>query len=303
MDYKKIFKTRASRARMLRKLRFIPDRPMLRIQYWIKMGRWLHLRKPVLFTEKLQWYKLNYRDPLMKRCVNKFEIRDFVKERGLEEILVPMIAFWEKPADIEWDILPQQFVMKTVQGGGGLSVVVCPDKSQTSLEEVQKKLWFTHDRVGEQNGGREWAYYGIKTGILAEQLLVNRENPEAGVNDYKFFCYEGEPRYIIVDTDRFIGHKRNFYDLDWNNLHVTSDCPACDREIPRPPLLEQMLKVCRILSEGFPFVRVDLYAVDGRVFFGEMTFYPWSGYVRFNPKEMDRVFGEPFPLQPYKKME
>ncbi len=303
MNYKKIFRTRASRDRMLRRLRFLPDKPMLRLQYWIKMGRLPRLSRPELFTEKLQWYKLHYRNPEMKRCVNKLEVRDFVQERGLAEILVPMLAYWEKPADIDWDALPRQFVIKTVHGGGGLSVVVCPDKEQTSLEEIQKKLWFTHDRVGERNGGREWAYSGIKTGVLAERLLVNRDHPEAGIDDYKFLCYDGEPKYVIVDTDRFIGHKRNFYDLEWNNLHVTSDCPACDREIPRPALLERMLEVCRILSRGFPFVRVDLYAVDGRVYFGEMTFYPWSGYVRFHPKEMDRIFGEPFPLRKYREME
>lgn len=303
MDYKKIFKTRRARARMLRKLRLIPDKPMLRLQYRIKMGKGLHLRKPELFTEKLQWYKLYYRDPLMKRCVNKLEVREFVKERGLEDILIPLIASYEKPTDIDWNSLPEQFVMKTAQGGGGLSVVVCADKSKTSLEELQKKLWFVNDRVGERNGGREWAYYGIRTGILVEQRLVNRENPEAGVNDYKFFCYDGKPMYIVADTTRFTGHKRNFYDTEWNNLHVTSDCPACDHEIPRPPELEKMLAAAARLSDGFPFVRVDLYDVDGRVWFGELTFYPWSGYVRFQPQKWDRIFGEPFRLQPCQKTE
>lgn len=136
----------------------------------------------------------------------------------------------------------------------------------------------------------------MEPGIVVEELLINTENPEAGINDYKIFCYNGKPEYIVVDIDRYIGHKRNFYNTDWKNLHVTSDCPKADREIEKPKKLDEMLKIASKLSEGFPYVRVDMYEVGERVFFGEMTFYPWSGYVQFVPDKFDFIFGNQFEL-------
>ena len=298
MNYKKIIKSREARSLILRMLRFIPDEQMLRLQYRIKTGRGLNLDHPVRFTEKLQWYKLHYRNPLMHVCADKYAVREYVKSRGLEEILVPLIARYPTVDEVEWDKLPPRFVIKTTNGGGGLNVIVCPDKAKLNTDEAREKLRPVKKRP--RTGGREWAYYGLEPGIVVEELLVNEQRPEAGINDYKFFCYNGSARYIIVDTDRYIGHKRNFYDRDWNNLGITSDCPACDREIPRPAELEEMLRAAEKLSEGFPFVRVDLYCVGGRVYFGEMTFYPWSGYVCFTPDEADERFGRDFVLTAYK---
>lgn len=299
MDYKKIIKSRAVRLKILHMLSFIPDKTMLKIQYRIKTGHRLNLKDPKRFTEKLQWYKLYYRNPVMKQCVNKFQVRDYVKEKGLEDILIPLYAHYDRADDICWEELPEQFVIKTEQGGGGLNVVVCPDKSMLNEQEILQKFRFVPGKTGKNTGGREWAYYEIPKGIVVEQLLVNREIPEAGINDYKFFCYNGVPKYIVADTDRYIGHKRNFYDTQWNNLHITSDCPACDRDIPKPQELDQMLAVAARLSADFPYVRVDLYDVDGKVYFGELTFYPWSGYVQYSPDEYDFEFGEPFPLTKY----
>jgi len=296
MDYKKIVKSRATRSKILKLLSFIPDEPMLKIQYKIKTGRKLDLKNPKRFTEKLQWYKLHYRNPLMHQCVNKFEVREYVKSKGLEDTLVKLYGHYDNVADVDWDSLPDEFVIKTQHGGGGLSVILCHDKSEETRNEVTTKLAFSHTITPSKRGGREWAYWGIPTGIVVEELLVNRENPEAGINDYKIFCYNGHAKYIIVDVDRYIGHKRNFYDRDWNNLHVTSDCPASDREIERPENLDEMLRVAEKLSEDFPYVRVDLYSVDGKVYFGELTFYPWSGYVQYDPDEWDYRFGEDFTL-------
>lgn len=297
MDYKKIFRSRDMRRRVLYYLRFIPDEPMLKLQYWIKLGRRLDLKNPKRFTEKLQWYKLYYRNPLMKQCVNKYAVREYVKKKGLEKILVKLYAHYDKAENVDWESLPESFVIKTQHGGGGLSVLVVPDKSGITKEEMVSKLSFSGSKTGERGGGREWAYWGISTGIVVEELLVNRENPEAGVNDYKFFCYNGKPKFIIVDVDRYIGHKRNFYDLEWNNLNILSDCPAADREISRPDNLDEMIRVAGKLSEDFPYVRVDLYSVDDKVYFGELTFYPWSGYVQYTPDEADFLFGADFSLK------
>ena len=235
----------------------------------------------------------------MKQCVNKYAVREYVKKKGLEDILVELYAHYDRAENVDWESLPESFVIKTQHGGGGLSVIVVPDKNKMTKEEMVSRLFFSISKTGERGGGREWAYWGNPTGVVVEELLVNRENPEAGVNDYKFFCYNGKPEFIIVDVDRYIGHKRNFYDLNWNNLHITSDCPAADREIPRPNNLDDMIKVAEKLSEDFPYVRVDLYSVDGRVYFGELTFYPWSGYVQYTPDEADFLFGKDFKLKRY----
>ena len=294
MNYKKILKTPAMRSAALNMLKFLPDAPMLKLQYRIKLGRKLNLDNPVRFSEKLQWYKIHYRNPIMHQCVDKYKVREYVKSKGLEGILVPLYAHYDSIEHVEWNKLPDQFVIKTQNGGGGLNVVVCSDKSKINISEINQKLQCK--KKGSNYGGREWAYYGSEAGIVIEKMLINREKPEAGVNDYKFFCYSGHAKYIIVDVDRYIGHKRNFYDRDWNNLHVTSDCPASDREISKPENLDEMLKVAEKLSEDFPYVRVDLYSVDGNVYFGELTFYPWSGYVQYTPDEADFWFGEEFIL-------
>ena len=295
MNYKKILKTPAMRAAVLNILKFLPDSIMLKLQYRVKLGRSLNLDKPVRFTEKLQWYKINYRNPVMHQCVDKYKVREYVKGKGLEEILVPLYAHYDNIEQVEWDKLPNQFVVKTQNGGGGLNVVVCPDKTQLNIEEVNRKLQCK--KKTSRYGGREWAYYGSDAGIIIEELLINQSNPEAGINDYKIFCYAGKPEYIVVDIDRYIGHKRNFYDTNWNNLHITSDCPKCDREIEKPVNLPEMLKIASILSEDFPYVRVDLYSIGDKIYFGELTFYPWSGYVQFLPDEADFMFGKDFELK------
>ncbi|MBE6594443.1 MAG: carbonic anhydrase [Ruminococcaceae bacterium] len=296
MDYKKILKTGKSRAAILNMLRFIPDSIMLPLQYQMKLGRKLNLKNPRRFTEKLQQYKMYYRNPVMHQCVDKYLVRDYVKSKGLENILIPLIAHYNSIDEVEWNKLPNQFVMKTTHGGGGLNVLVCQDKERLNFDDVRQKLSFKNKPVKTNTLGREWAYYGLQPGLVVEELLTNKENPAAGMNDYKIFCYDGVPKYIVVDVDRYIGHKRNFYDSEWNNLHIGSDCPASDRKIEKPIGFDHMMEIAAKLSEGFPFVRVDLYNNDGEIYFGELTFYPWSGYVQFDPDEFDGKLGESFVL-------
>lgn len=294
MNYKKIFKTPAIRAAVLNCLRFIPDKMMLRLQYRIKTGRKLNLVSPKRYTEKLQWYKLYYKDDTMRRCVDKYNVREYVKEKGLEEILVGLYAKYDTIDDVEWDALPSAFVIKTTNGGGGLNVVICQDKSKLNIDEIKKKL--ACKKVKTRTAGREWAYYGLEPGIIIEELLVNQENPAAGVNDYKIFCFNGEVACIVVDVDRYIDHKRNFYDVNWNNLHITSDCETIEKTVEKPKNFEMMLEIARKLSKDFPAVRVDLYNIEGQIYFGELTFYPWSGYVQFQPDSFDFELGDKFVL-------
>lgn len=291
--YKKIIRSAKMRKSILYILRFIPDSVMLKIQYRIKLGRKLNLSNPQRFTEKIQWYKVNYRNEVMHQCVDKYKVREYVKDKGLGKILIPVIAKYNSIDEVDWEMLPKQFVIKTTNGGGGLNVIVCKDKMKFNFDEEKIKL--SSKKIKTRTGGREWAYYGLEPGIVVEELLVNKENPTAGINDYKIFCYNGEPKYIVVDVDRYIGHKRNFYDIKWNNLHITSDCSEAGN-IQKPENFEEMLRIAKILSRDFLFVRVDLYNCSGKIYFGELTFYPWSGYVDFEPDEADYMLGNDFKL-------
>ena len=299
MDYKKIFKSRNIRYRILRILSFIPDKAMLRLQYRIKMGRWPDFKSPQRYTEKLQLYKIYYRNELLHECVDKLAVRAYIQKKGLGEKLVKLYGFYKKGEDIPFDTLPSRFVLKTNDGSGGNNIVICRDKSQLNIAETIERVnsWLN---LKDINAGREWAYTGIKESvIIAEEYLENPVAPESGLEDYKFMCFNGEPRFIVHDGDRFIGHKRNIYDTEWNNLHIDSDCESFSGDTPKPENLNEMLDVARLLSNEFPFVRVDLYNVKGKIYFGELTFYPWSGYVRFNPSDFDLKMGELFDIKAF----
>lgn len=298
MDYKKIFRSQKLRFGILRILAFIPDSLMLRLQYRIKMNRSLNLRKPETFTEKIQWYKIHYRNPLIGQCVDKYEVRKYVESKGLSSTLNKLYSVCSDPSEIDFNALPERFVIKSTDGGGGENILICRDKGNLNVMETLDRLraWKNKKNV---NPGREWAYTCIEESrYIIEEYLENESNPEAGISDYKFFCFDGKPYCVVYDIDRYIGHKRNFYDIEWNNLNVTSDCPGFEDDGGnKPDGLEEMLKVAEILSSGFPFVRVDLYYINGKVYFGEMTFYPWSGYVRFRPEVFDFELGKQFSLE------
>lgn len=291
MDYKKIVKKQNTRFAILKALSWVPDSIMLPLQYRIKLGRWCSLKNPQRWTEKLQLYKMYYRNPVLHQCVDKYEVRKYVESKGCADNLVKLYGVWDHASEIDFSKLPASFVLKTTNGGGGEDVVLVRDKDKTDL--VEKVRFLDAKRVKEVNGGREWAYTGIKKPrIIAEELLVNTENPEAGVEDFKILCFNGQPWYIIVDKDRYIDHKRNFYTTSWERVSVTTDHEQFETPYPKPKNFEEMMEVARKLSADFPFVRVDLYNIDGKIYFGELTFYPWTGYVQFTPDEFDFTLGK-----------
>lgn len=289
--YKKIIRNKKLRFKILSVLRFIPDKTMIKLQYFIKTGRRLNLKDPKRYTEKIQWYKLNYRDPIMARCADKYLVREFVESRGLGHILNELYATFDNPEEISFDNLPNSFVLK-LSNGSGTNVLV-KDKGKVNIEGIKKEF---ESFVAQANAfaGREWVYTtDQKKTIVAEELLCDT-NQKNGIVDYKFLCFDGEPYCIAYDVDRFIDHKRNIYDIEWNNLNVSSDCECSNKEYDRPDKLDEMLDIARKLSKGFPAVRVDLYCVNSKIYFGEMTFFPWSGYVNFDPDEFDFKLGEKF---------
>lgn len=291
MNYKALISNQTVRLRILKFLRFVPDRVMLSLQYYIKMGRKCDFRNPKTWTEKLQLYKMVYRNPLLGICVDKFRVRQYLQEKGMSHLLVKLYGVYDDASQIDFTELPDKFVLKTTDGGGGNNVVLVRNKSEIDVDvlKVQLDSWIN---VKDINAGREWAYTQMtKSRIIAEQLLENRLSPEAGIEDFKILCFHGEPQYIIVDKDRYTDHRRNIYDVDWQRVDVTTDHEQFDSVYPKPENLEGMLDIARKLSEDFPFVRVDLYNIDSKIYFGELTFYPWSGYVKFSPVGFDEKLG------------
>ena len=292
--YKRILKSKRVRHSILSMLRFIPDRLMLKMQYRIKFGRKLDLKSPKRFTEKIQWYKLYYKNDIMPNCSDKYLVREYIKSKGLKHILNELYCVYERPEDIKLDQLPEKFVMKLSNGSG--TNLLCRDKSKLVESDVIKEFKRFNFKV-KANLGREWPYMKVKPRIVVERLLEDKTHINDAVNDYKIFCYDGKPEYVICISDRYTDHCNHLvYDTEWNKVRVASEGARIDEDAPKPENLDEMLKIASKLSEDFPFARIDLYSVEKKVYFGEITFYPWSGYMEFEPDEFDFVLGEKFKL-------
>lgn len=297
--YKKIIRSRSLRVKILNLLEFIPDKNMLKMQYKIKTGRKLNLKNPTLFTEKIQWYKLNYKDPKFPMCVDKYEVHKYVKEKGLENILNELYGVYDNVDDIDFEKLPDKFVIKTTNGGGGLDVFICKDKSKFDFIDAKEKINNALNKKAG-NSGREWPYKKIKPRIIIEKYIATAKN-EKSLMDYKFYCFNGEPQYLLLINGRESRKKKSIYDKDFNLLdYKYVDYERID-SVKKPENYKDMVRIARILSEDFPFVRVDLYNIDGKIIFGELTFYPASGYLeKIEPKGFDEQLGKLFDISKLK---
>lgn len=293
LNYKRIIKSREMRFKILGMFNFIPDNVMVKFQYRFSTGRHLNLGKPKRYTEKLQWYKLFYRTPLMTQCADKYLVREYVKSKGFEGILNELYGVFEKPDDINFGTLPTKFVIKINNGSG--TNIFCKDKNKLNIKETKNTLdaWLSRSIL---SAGREWAYNNISPLIIVERYLEDKSNQFGGINDYKFLCMNGEVKYVVLDVGRYTDHRRNFYDPEWNFIDAYSDHPNWEDKVPRPEGLAEMLEIAKIFAKDFLHVRVDLYWINNKVVFGELTFYPWSGYVTFSPDKFDFDLGEKFIL-------
>ncbi|MGG3940329.1 ATP-grasp fold amidoligase family protein [Peribacillus psychrosaccharolyticus] len=271
---------------------------MIKIQYKMKLNRKLNLQNPQRFTEKIQWYKLNYRTKVMTQCADKYSVREYVKSKGLSSILNELYSVYNAVEEIDIKSLPEKFVIKTTNGSG--TNYFCKDKNKFPLEKVKKSLndWLNRNIF---SSGREWSYKNIVPKIIVEELLEDLGNPFEGINDYKFLCFNGAAKYVVLDVDRLKDHKRNIYDTNWNLINVSTDHSNIQYPVEKPEGLDQMLKIANKLAEDFPFIRVDLYWVNNKVYFGELTFYPWTGYVQFEPDKFDFELGREFNLPKVKR--
>jgi len=301
MDYKKIIPSRSLRIKILRALSFIPDKPMLKLQYRIKTGRKLNLKNPQRFSEKLQWYKLYYKDPEMIRCVDKYDVRSYVEEKGLGSILIPCYGVYDTVDEIDWDALPNQFVMKDTLGGGGVSVVIVKNKAEEDLNKLKETArGWTRTDVNRRGGGREWPYYSGKKHRVLFEKYIESDQSSGGLIDYKFFCFDGKAEYLYVITDRTLGNGACFgvFDAQFQRLPVMrKDERPLERMVEKPVNYEALKQVAERLAGQYPEVRIDLYDQEGTILFGEVTFYDGSGYVPFDPDEFDFEMGKRFMIR------
>lgn len=263
----------------------------LKILFIIKNGYKLNLENPVTYNEKLQLVKLYYKHPLLTKLVDKYTVREYV-HKICPDILNEL--YWEgfNPNEIPWDNLPDKFVIKVTHGSG--YNILCTNKNKINKAEVIKKIniWLKEKFIKCYG---EW-FYGVEKPRIIIEKYLDDETGKAPT-DYKVFCFNGIPRYVIVDTDRFTKHKRNVYDLQWNfKNNYTLNFPN-DKPLKKPKELAELLDIAAKLSKGFPHVRVDLYIIKGKIYFGEMTFTNGAGFDKIRPYEFDVELGSLFKIE------
>ena len=286
----KKFISREALNNMMRLFAFIPDKQYLQIMYRIRMGKKLNLDNPQTFNEKLQWLKLYDRRPEYTIMVDKYEAKKYVADRIGSEYIIPTLGVWDKFDDIDFDKLPNQFVLKCTHDSGGL--VICRDKKTLDIQEARKKI----EKSLKSNFfwvGREWPYKNVKPRIIAEEYMEDETDHE--LRDYKFFAFDGVAKALFIATDR--GNlssetKFDFFDIDFNHLDFTNGHPNSEVLPHKPKTFDEMKKLAEKLSCGIPQVRVDFYEVNGKAYFGELTFAHWSGMKPFDPEIWDKKFGE-----------
>ncbi len=268
--------------------RFMSDETFVRWEYFSGMGKFPNLNHPVTYNEKLQWLKLNDIHPDYTRLVDKYEAKVYVRAMIGDEHIIPTLGIWDSWDDIDFSKLPDKIVLKTTHDSGG--VAICKDKSDMTLKKAKKKICksLKHNYFYEH---REYPYKSIKPRIIAEQLMVDESGNE--LKDYKFFCFDGKCKMLFIATDRNIGDvKFDFFDTEFNHLPFVQGHPWATRKITKPAGFEKMIALAEKLSKGYPHIRVDLYDINGKIYFGELTFFHFSGNVPFEPAEWDYKIGE-----------
>lgn len=267
---------------------YYSDRKFLEKLFPLRVGYKLNLDNPQTYNEKLQWLKLYDRRPEYSRMVDKVEAKKYVADIIGDEYIIPTLAVYNNAEDIDFDALPNQFVLKCTHDSG--SIVICKDKTKLNRKASIQKL-SNGLKVNYFYQNREWPYKNVKPRIIAEQY---KENKNGELNDYKWFCFNGKVKYMFIATDRFNKQeetKFDFYDMDFRHLPFTNGHPNAKHKIDKPQGFETMKTLAAKLSVGLPQVRIDFYDVNGHIFFSEMTFFHWSGMKPFVPVEWDYTFG------------
>ena len=267
----------------------ISDYIFIKTHWRLHMGYPLNLRTPISLSEKLQWIKLYDRKPIYTTMVDKYAVKEYVAKLIGEEYIIPTIAIYDSVEQIDFNKLPDRFVIKCTHDSG--SIAICKDKNSFDwkkhkplFEKALSENYYTH--------AREWPYKNVKPRIIIEEFLSELENKD--IKDYKFFCFNGEAKFLKVDYDRFINHKANYYDLNWNFLSYKEDGILNDQNHieEKPENFDKMIEFTNILSKGTKFLRVDFYNINGKIKFGELTFFPRNGFGVLSPYSTDKQVGK-----------
>lgn len=266
----------------------ISDEEFIRKAFKAKMGKELDLEHPQTFNEKMQWLKLYDRKPIYTTMVDKYAVKKYVSDIIGEEYIIPVIGVWDIFDEIDFRALPNQFVLKCTHDSGGL--VIVRDKNNLDIAAVKKKIEKSLNSNYYRNA-REWPYKNVKPQILAEKYMEDKTCKNLVV--YKFFTFSGEVKIIqVIQNDKTQTESIDYFDNDWNLLDLRQNFPNSKQHLPRPETLDQMLNLAKRLSKNLPFVRVDLYEINGKNYFSEYTFYSDGGFVKFYPEEWDKILGE-----------
>ena len=285
--------------KLFRKLsRLIPDRIYLQIVYFKHFRRFINFNNPKTFNEKIQWLKLNYRNEEYTKLVDKYRVKQYITKLIGEEYVIPTLGVWNNVDDIDFKSLPEKFVLKCNNDSGG--IVIC--KNKKDFDEAKAKS-FLKERL-KNNGywyGREWPYKNVKPCIIAEKYMEDSISKD--IKDYKFFCFNGSMEFFDIDIDRFIEHRANYYDRNGNFLPFGKKyCPPdYTKKIEMPKNLGKMIELAETISHNTVLSRIDLYEIDGQVYFGEITFYPGSGFSPFTDEKWDYKLGDMIDLPNIKK--
>lgn len=269
---------------------WMSDETYLKIAYRSLMGKKLDLKNPQTFNEKIQWLKLYDRKPIYTTMVDKYEAKKYVANIIGEQYIIPTLGVWNKFEDINFDKLPNQFVLKCTHDSGG--IIICRDKSKFDIEAARKKINHSLKRNYFWQG-REWPYKNVKPRIIAEKYMEDAQSGD--LKDYKFFCFNGEPKMLFIASDRANSNeetKFDFYDIHYNHLDFTNGHPNASKPPQKPIQFDEMINLAAKLSQNIPLLRVDFYEISGKVYFGELTFSHWSGFVPFNPETWDKNLGD-----------
>lgn len=268
---------------------WMSDERFLKKEYYLAMGKTLNLNTPKTFNEKLQWLKLYNREPQYTMMVDKYAVKQYVANKIGSQYIIPTLGVWNHFDEIDFDELPNQFVLKCTHDSGG--IVICKDKLKLDKRAAKRKLEYYLKRK-YYYVHREWPYKNVKPRIIAEKYMSNDNGED--LNDYKLMCFNGQVKATFVCSDRFSedGLKVTFYDTNWKRMPFERHYPASKTDIARPKTYDEMLILAEKLAFQIPFVRVDFYEVHGRVYFGELTFFPGSGYEEFTPEEWDKKLGD-----------
>ncbi|MDM0995605.1 ATP-grasp fold amidoligase family protein [Clostridium perfringens] len=263
----------------------ISDEQYVKNLYYSYFDKDLNLENPKTFNEKINWMKLNYKNEKATICADKYEVRKYLEDRGYKWLLNDLIGVYENVDEIDVDKLPNRFVLKATHGSGWNLIVKNKNNIKWNPWKLIMKSWLKQNFYYY---GREWVYKNMKPRIICEKYLEDRNGE---LLDYKVYCFNGEPKFIQVDVDRFGNHTGNYYDINWNDMPFQYDDENSGRIIDKPKNLKEILDISRDLSKEFPHVRVDFYEVNGNLYFGELTFFTASGTAKFKPEKYDEIVG------------